>query len=179
MIYENLGINDRGHLTFAGVDTTLLAAQYGTPLMLMDEQRLRERCREYQKAMADHLPAGSRPLYASKALSFKTIYRIMAQENMGIDVVSPGELHTAVAAGFPMENAYFHGNSKTDADIAFAMDNGIGCIMSDVAGELDAIDRIAGQKGIRQKVILRLSPGIDPHTHAKISTGSIDCKFGD
>ena len=178
MIYENLGINDRGHLTFAGVDTTLLAAQYGTPLMLMDEQRLRERCREYQKAMADHLPAGSRPLYASKALSFKTIYRIMAQENMGIDVVSPGELHTAVAAGFPMENAYFHGNSKTDEDIAFAMDNGIGCIISDVAGELDAIDRIAGQKGIRQKVILRLSPGIDPHTHAKISTGSIDCKFG-
>lgn len=178
MIYENLGVNDLGHLTFAGMDTTQLAAQYGTPVLLMDEQRLRNRCREYKKAMEAYLPAGSMPLYASKALSFKGIYRIMRQENMGIDVVSPGELHTAVAAGFPMENAYFHGNSKTDSDIRFAMDNGIGCIVSDVAAEIDAIDRIAGEKGIVQKILLRLSPGIDPHTHAKISTGSIDCKFG-
>ena len=178
MIYENLGINSLGHLTFAGLDTVDLAQSYGTPLLLMDEQRLRMRCREYIKAMADYLPAGSKPLYASKAFSFKTIYRIMAQEGMGIDVVSPGELHTAVAAGFPMENAYFHGNSKTDGDIRFAMENGIGCIVSDVAEEIDAIDREAARQGIRQKVILRLSPGIDPHTHDKISTGSIDCKFG-
>lgn len=178
MIYDNLGINAQGHLTFAGVDTTALAAQYGTPLLVMDEQRLRMRCREYKQAMANHLPAGSRPLYASKALSFKGIYRIMAQEDMGIDVVSPGELYTAVAAGFPMENAFFHGNSKTDGDIAFAMDNGIGCIVSDVKEEIDTIDREAGKRGIRQKLLLRLSPGIDPHTHAKISTGSIDSKFG-
>lgn len=178
MIYENLGINDRGHLTFAGADTTELAQQYGTPLMLMDEQRLRQRCREYKQAMQDHLPAGSMPLYASKALSFKQIYRIMQQESMGIDVVSPGELYTAVAAGFPMENAYFHGNSKTDGDIAYAISHGIGHFVCDVAEEIDVIDREAAKQGIRQKILLRLSPGIDPHTHAKISTGSIDCKFG-
>ena len=178
MIYENLGINSQGHLTFAGLDTVELAQQYATPLLLMDEQRLRTRCREYKSAMQAYLPAGSMPLYASKALSFKTIYRIMEQEGMGIDVVSPGELYTAVAAGFPMERAYFHGNSKTDEDIRFAMENHIGCIVSDVAEEIDAIDREAARQGISQKVILRLSPGIDPHTHDKISTGSIDCKFG-
>lgn len=178
MMYENLGINGQGHLTFAGVDTTCLAKEYGTPALVMDEQRLRSRCREYIQAMAEFLPEGSRPLYASKALSFKAIYRIMAQEGMGIDVVSPGELYTAAAAGFPMENAYFHGNSKTDRDLRFAMEHKIGCIVSDVAGEIDAIDRIAGEMGIIQKLLIRLSPGIDPHTHAKISTGSIDSKFG-
>ena len=102
MIYENLGINSQGHLTFAGLDTVELAQQYATPLLLMDEQRLRTRCREYKSAMQAYLPAGSMPLYASKALSFKTIYRIMEQEGMGIDVVSPGELYTAVTAGFTM-----------------------------------------------------------------------------
>ena len=178
MLYDNLGINARGHLTFAGMDTTDLAAKYGTPLLLMDEQRLRDRCREYKNAMAAYLPAGSKPLYASKALSFQGMYRIMQQEGMGIDVVSPGELYTAVAAGYPMENVFFHGNSKTDGDIAFAMDHQIGCFVCDVADEIDAIDREAQKRGIRQKILLRLSPGIDPHTHAKISTGSIDCKFG-
>ena len=178
MLYDNLGIHPLGHLTFAGMDTVDLARRYGTPVLLMDEQRLRMRCREYIRAMAQYLPAGSRPLFASKALSFAHIYRIMAQEGMGIDVVSPGELHTAVKAGYPMENAFFHGNSKTDGDIAFAMDNHIGYIVSDVAQELDAIDREAEKRGICQQVLLRLSPGIDPHTHDKISTGSIDCKFG-
>ena len=178
MLYDNLGINDQGHLTFGTLDTESLAQQYGTPLLLMDEQRVRSRCREYIQAMTQYLPAGSKPLYASKALSFKGMYRIMEQEGMGIDVVSPGELHTAVAAGYSMENAYFHGNSKTDGDIRFAIENGIGCIVSEVAEEIDAIDREAARQGVRQNVMLRLCPGIDPHTHVKINTGSIDCKFG-
>lgn len=178
MLYENLNVNAQGHLTFGGMDTVDLANQYGTPLLLMDEQRLRARCREYKAAMAAYLPAGSMPLYASKALSFKGMYRIMAEEGMGVDVVSPGELHTAVAAGFPMENAYFHGNSKTDGDIRFAMAHGIGCIVSEVQDEIDAIDREAARQGICQNILLRLCPGIDPHTHVKINTGSIDCKFG-
>lgn len=178
MLYDNLSSNAAGHLIFAGIDTTEMADKYGTPLLLMDEQRIRSHCREYRKAMDDFLPAGSKPLYASKALSFKGMYRIMEQEGMGIDVVSPGELHTAVRAGFPMENAYFHGNSKTDEDIRFAMDNGIGCIVCDNADEMDVIDAEAEKHGIRQRVLLRLSPGIDPHTHEKISTGKIDCKFG-
>ena len=178
MIYNNLAINDAGHLTFAGHDTADLAARYGTPLLVMDEALVRSRCREYISAMASYLPAGSRPLYASKALSMKRMYEIMTEEGMGVDVVSVGELYTAFKAGFPMENAYFHGNSKTDRDIALAMDHGIGYFVCDNADELDAIDAEAGRRGIRQKLLLRLTPGIDPHTHEKINTGRIDCKFG-
>lgn len=178
MLYEHLSVNSQGHLVFSGHDTTQLAKEYGTPLMLMDEQLIRDRCREYQNAMKQYLPAGSRPLYASKALSIKRMYELMAQENMGIDVVSSGELYTAVRAGFPMENAFYHGNSKSDADIRFAIEHGIGYIVCDNFDELDAIDREAARKGICQKVLLRLSPGIDPHTHEKINTGRVDCKFG-
>ena len=178
MLYKNLGINQAGHLTFAGKDTVELAQQYGTPALVMDEEMIRNRCREYKNAMASAFPAGSIPLFASKALSFKGMYKIMAQEGMGIDVVSAGELHTAAAAGFPMEKAYFHGTSKTDRDIAYAMDKGIGCFVCDSAMELEAIDREAGKRGIYQRILLRLTPGIDPHTHEKISTGRIDCKFG-
>lgn len=178
MLYQNLSVNDAGHLTFAGYDTTELASTYGTPALVMDEQMIRARCRKYKAAMEEAFPAGSIPLYASKALSCKALYRVMAQEGMGIDVVSSGELHTAVQVGFPMENAYFHGTSKTDRDIAYAMDNGIGCFICDSATELNAIDQEAGRRGIRQRVLLRLTPGIDPHTHEKISTGRIDSKFG-
>ena len=178
MLYKNLAVNEKGHLTFGGYDTTELAAQFGTPLMVMDEAVIRNRCREYKAAMAAYLPAGSMPLYASKALSLKRIYQIMQEEQMGIDVVSSGELFTAVQGGFPAENAYFHGNSKTDADIAFAMDQGLGCFVCDNEDELNAINTEAGRRGIRQKILLRLTPGIDPHTHEKISTGRIDCKFG-
>lgn len=178
MLYPNLAVNQAGHLTFAGWDTVDLAAQFGTPSLFLDEAVLRNRCREYKKAMADFLPAGSHPLYASKALSFKRLYGIMQEEGMSIDVVSAGELLTAVAAGFPMENAYFHGNSKTDGDIALAMEHGIGCFVCDNEDELDAIDREAARRGIRQKLLLRLTPGIDPHTHEKISTGKVDSKFG-
>ena len=178
MIYDNLSISPEGHLTFAGYDTLELAKQYGTPLFAMDENRIRQRCREYKAAMAAYLPAGSRPLYASKALSIKRIYQIMAEENMGVDVVSPGELYTAVKAGFPMENAYFHGSSKTDADIRFAMEHGIGYFICDNADELDAIDREAALQGLRQKILMRLAPGVDPHTHEKINTGRVDSKFG-
>ncbi len=178
MLYDNLSVNEVGHLVFAGHDTVELTKEYGTPLMVMDENRIRNRCREYISAMAAYLPAGSRPLYASKALSMKRIYEIMAQEGMSIDVVSPGELYTALRAGFPLERAYFHGNSKSDRDICFAMDSGIGYFICDNADELRVIDREAGLRGIRQKVILRITPGIDPHTHEKINTGRVDSKFG-
>ena len=178
MIYKNLAVNAAGHLTFAGYDTVTLAEEYGTPLMLMDETVIRNRCREYRNAMASCLPEGSMPLYASKALSLKRIYEIMREEQMGVDVVSIGELYTAVQAGFPAENAYFHGNSKTDADIRFAMEQGIGHFVCDNVDELNAINAEATRQGIRQKVLLRLTPGIDPHTHEKINTGRIDCKFG-
>ena len=178
MLYENLGINEKGHLTFAGWDTVDLAKVYGTALMVLDEERIRQRCRVYKAAMEEAFPAGSRPLYASKALSFKGLYRLMAQEDMGIDVVSVGEICTAAESGFPMENAFFHGNSKSDSAICYAMDRRVGWFVCDNADELAAISREAESRGICQKVLLRVTPGIDPHTHEKINTGRIDSKFG-
>lgn len=178
MICDNLGINCEGHLTFSGLDTTLLAQEFGTPSYILDENKIREKCRIYKQAFSDFFPEGSLPLYAGKALCFKGIYKIMQEEGMGIDVVSPGELYTAYAAGFPMKKAFFHGNNKTDSDIAFAIEKGIGYFVCDNIEELCSIDREAEKKGIVQNVILRLTPGIDPHTHKKISTGSVDSKFG-
>ena len=178
MLYNHLSVNSAGHLTFAGYDTCDLAQRYGTPLMLMDEALVRARCREYKAAMAAYLPAGSRPLYASKALAIKGIYEIMAQEDMDVDLVSAGEIFTAYKAGFPLERGFFHGNAKTDADIALAMDLGVGFFVCDNTDELEAIEAEAARRDIRQKVILRLTPGIDPHTHEKINTGRIDSKFG-
>ncbi len=178
MICDNISVNEKGHLTFAGYDTVELAEKYGTPLYLMDEDKIREHVRAYKTAMAKYFPAGSMPEFASKAFSCKQIYRIMAEEGIDIDVVSPGEIYTAAAAGFPMENSFFHGNNKTDADIRFAIENKVGCFVVDGEDELSALDRIAGEIGIKQNILLRITPGIDPHTHKKISTGSVDSKFG-
>ncbi|GFI62149.1 diaminopimelate decarboxylase [Clostridiales bacterium] len=134
--------------------------------------------RIYVKAIKENFPEGSLPLYASKALCFKKIYEIANMEGMGVDVVSSGELYTALKAGFPMEKVYFHGNNKTDDDIKFAIENKIGYFICDNLDELEAIDKTAAQHNIIQKIILRLTPGIDPHTHVKISTGKVDSKFG-
>ena len=178
MICNNLTVNERGHLCLGGQDTTELAKKYGTPLYLMDEDRIRERCRTYMNAMKEAFGTSSLPLYASKAASFKQIYRIMKEEGMGIDVVSSGEICTAVSVGFPMERAYFHSNNKTDADIDYAMENGIGYFVVDNREELDAIESFASKRGITQKILLRLTPGIDTHTYAAVNTGKVDSKFG-
>lgn len=178
MICDNIKINEKGNLEFAGFDTVELAKKYGTPSYITDERKIREKCRIYKSAMTEFFGGDSMPLFASKSLCFKRIYEIMREENMGIDVVSPGELYTAVKAGFPMEKAYFHGNNKTDFDVSFAMDNGIGHFVCDNEDELDAIDSEAKRRNIKQRIILRLTPGIDPHTHEKISTGKVDSKFG-
>lgn len=178
MICNNLSVDQNGHLCLNGVDTVAMAEKYGTPLYLMDADRIRERCRTYQSAMRDAFGENARPLYASKAASFRALYRIMKEEGMGIDVVSSGEIYTAASVGFPLANAYFHSNNKTDADIAYAIDQGIGYFVVDNREELDAIERIATQKSVTQKVLLRLTPGIDPHTYEAVSTGKVDSKFG-
>lgn len=177
MLHENLGIVGE-RLTFAGYDTVELAKKYGTPLMLLDENKIRNTMRTYKNAMRKYFGQDSVPLYASKALSFVGIYQIAKEEGINTDIVSLGELCTAIKAGFPLDRAFFHGNCKTDYDIAFAIDNGIGFFNVDTYDELYAIDKIAREKGVRQKVLLRLTPGIDPHTHAAISTGKVDSKFG-
>lgn len=178
MLHSNLSINKEGHLCFAGLDTVELAKKYGTPLFLIDEDRVRNNARTYIGAMRKYFGGDSGPLLASKALCFSEIYRVAASEGMRTDIVSPGELYTAHKAGFPMERAFFHGNNKTDEDIAYAIECGIGYFVVDNREELEEINRVAEKKGIEQKVLLRLSPGIDPHTHAKISTGKVDSKFG-
>lgn len=178
MISDNISINSAGHLCFAGHDTVELARKYGTPLYLIDEQRIRERCCIYAEAMKNAFGGDSHPLFASKALSFKRMYEIINEEGIGTDIVSPGELYTAVLAGFPMEKAYFHGNNKTDEDIAFAIDSKIGYFVCDNIEELKAINAEASKRGIRQNILLRITPGIDPHTLEKISTGKVDSKFG-
>ena len=178
LLYPNLAIGENGHLLFDGRDTVELAETYGTPLILLSEDRVREHCRAYAEAIAAFLPAGSGALYASKALSFRQIYPIVASEGLGADVVSPGELATALSAGFPAERIFFHGNNKTDADLRFALERGVGTIVVDNLEELARLDELAGEAGRRQGILLRITPGIDPHTHAKISTGRVDSKFG-
>ncbi len=175
---ENISIGDNGHLNFAGQDTCLLAERYGTPLYLMDENRVRHNCAIYTNAMKRYFGKDAMPLYASKAASFAKMYSIVKDEGFGTDVVSSGEIYTALKAGFPAEKMFFHSNNKTDDDIAYAIDNGVGHFVVDNVEELDAIDLIAGQKGKKQGVLLRLTPGIDPHTYAAVATGKVDSKFG-
>ena len=177
MICDNLTVSD-GRLRFAGQDTTRLAREYGTPLYLMDEDKIRASCRTYTAAFRRHFGPAARPLYASKACSFKRIYEIMREEGMGIDVVSAGEIHTALLAGYDLGRAYFHGSNKTDGDIRYAMDRGVGFFVADNAEEIQAIEAEAARRGVRQKVLLRLTPGIDPHTYEAVSTGKVDSKFG-
>ncbi len=178
MICNNLTANNRGHLCFAGFDTVALAEKYGTPLYLMDENKIREHINEYKSAFKKYFPAGSAPEFASKSFSCKQIYRIMQDEEMNIDVVSSGEIYTAKAAGFDLSHCFFHGNNKTDYDIAYAIDNGVGYFVIDSYEEIEALNLIAKEKGIIQKALLRITPGIDTHTHQKISTGNVDSKFG-
>ena len=178
MICENISRGEDGALRFAGQDVRELAKSYGTPLYLIDEDRVRENCRVYREAFKKHFGEGSKVLYASKANSFKKIYEIMREEGMGIDVVSSGEIYTARLAGYPLENAYFHGNNKTAEDIAFAMDSGVGCFVIDNEDELEAVEAEAARRGIVQKALLRLTPGIDPHTYEAMATGGVDSKFG-
>ncbi len=177
-ICDNLSVNGHGRLCFAGVDTVTLAEKHGTPLYLMDEEKIREHCRTYVSAMRSAFGEDSMPLYASKAASFKQLYRIINEEGMGTDIVSSGELYTAASVGFPLSKAYFHSNNKTDDDISYAIDLGLGYFVVDNVEELDAIDRIAGEKRVKQKILLRLTPGIDPHTYEAVNTGRVDSKFG-
>ena len=178
LLYPHLSVNAAGHLAIGGMDTLDLARRFGTPAYIMDESAIRSMMRTYLDAARTYFGPDALPLYASKALSFTAIYRIAAEEGMGVDCVSGGELYTARRAGFPAEKIYFHGNNKTDRDIEDAMDMGVGTFVSDNEEELVALEAAAARRGITQRILLRITPGIDPHTHKAISTGSVDSKFG-
>lgn len=178
ILHSHLDVNEKGHLTIGGVDTVDLANEYGTPAYILDENVIRENCRTYRRAATEYFGADALPLYASKALCFTGIYKIAAEEGMGVDCVSGGELYTAKKAGFPAERIYFHGNNKTDRDIRDAMDMGVGTFVVDNHDELRAVSAEAQRRGITQRILLRITPGIDPHTHRAIVTGNVDSKFG-
>lgn len=178
MIHDNLTVNELNHLEFAGLDTTELANIYGTPLMLLDVDKVRTKMQVYKNGLERYFGNNSFPCYASKALSIREIYRITKEEGIGIDVVSSGEIFTAESVDFPLEKAFFHGNNKTDFDIEYAIENGVGYFVADNVEEINTISKIAKSKGVNQKILIRITPGIDPHTNAKITTGQVDSKFG-
>ncbi len=178
ILHSHLDKNEQGHLTIGGIDTVTLAKEFGTPAYVMDEAVIRANFRTYLTAAREHFGENALPAFASKALCFTEIYRIAAEEGLGIDCVSGGELYTAARAGFPAERIYFHGNNKTDADLTGALDMGVGTIVVDNLDELNALSAIATSLGKVQRILLRITPGIDPHTHRAISTGNVDSKFG-
>ena len=178
ILFDHFGVNEKGHLTIGGADAVDLAKEFGTPAYILDENVIRENCRTYLRAAREHFGPDALPLYASKALCFTGIYKIAAEEGLGVDCVSSGEIFTAARAGFPTEKIYFHGNNKTDDDIRFALDNGVGTFVVDNIEELEALSDEAQKRGITQRILLRITPGIDPHTHRAIMTGNVDSKFG-
>lgn len=169
---------EQGHLYIGGVDTVALAAEYGTPLYVFDEQVIRDACRDYKQSIDRFYDGNGMVLYASKAFSCKEMYRIAKEEGIGVDTVSGGEIYTALSAGFPAEHIFFHGNNKTDAELQYAIRSGVGHIVIDDFDEIDRIDRFAAEQNTSVKVMLRIKPGIDAHTHDFIRTGQNDSKFG-
>lgn len=177
-IPKHFGVNDKGHLEIGGCDTVELAKEFGTPLYVMDEGRIRENMRVYKRAIDTLYSGNGLVLYASKAFCAGAIYKIAAQEGFGVDVVSGGELYTALKAGFDASKIYFHGNNKTDEELQMAVDAGVGRIVVDNAYELERLDAICREKGVVSSISFRIKPGIEAHTHEFISTGQIDSKFG-
>ena len=178
ILYPHFDVNDQGHLTVDGLDTVALAAEFGTPVNILCEDYIRAQMRLYIGCAKQSFGRSALPLFASKSLCCAEIYRIAAEEGMGIDCVSPGELFIARRVGFPAERIYFHGNNKTDRDIADALDMGVGTFVVDNFEELDSLNEQALARGMRARILLRITPGIDPHTHKAISTGGVDSKFG-
>ena len=175
---ETLKINSAGHLSIGGADTTELAARFGTPLYVMDEQYIRDMCAAYSKAIRTDYGGNGLVLYASKAFSCMAIYRIAEQEGIGVDVVSGGELYTALKAGFPAEKICLHGNNKLATELSLAVESGVGLIAVDSYTELDKLDALCAEKGKRQEILLRINPGVEAHTHRFIQTAKTDSKFG-
>ena len=176
--HDNLTVNDKNHLVIGGCDCVDLVNQYGTPLYVMDEDRIRANARAYKDAIDKYYGGNGLALYASKAFSTMYMYKLVAEEGLGADVVSGGELYTALKAGFNPENIYFHGNNKTFDELNMALDAGIGRIVVDNEGELEDVNALSIEKGKVTKILFRIKPGIDAHTHEFISTGQIDSKFG-
>lgn len=177
-VNDCLNVNEKGHLTIGGCDTVELAKEFGTPLYVMDENTIRNNCKSYVNSIQNYYTGNGLPTYASKALSCKALVQLINSENMGLDVVSGGEIYTAMQAKFPPEKIHFHGNNKTEAELKMALEYNIGKIVVDNLYELELLNKLAGDMGKNVKISMRIKPGIDAHTHDFIMTGQIDSKFG-
>ncbi|CAM2362190.1 diaminopimelate decarboxylase [Listeria seeligeri] len=180
MTFERLGtvnVNAEGHLEIGGVDTLKLAEKYGTPLYVYDVALIRDRARGFKKTF-EELGVKAQVAYASKAFSAVAIYQLMAEEGLSLDVVSGGELYTAIKAGFPAERIHFHGNNKSVEEIHMALDYGIGCFVIDNYYEISLLEDILIERNEKASVLIRVTPGIEAHTHDYILTGQDDSKFG-
>jgi diaminopimelate decarboxylase len=175
---DNARVSAAGHLLLGGCDVVELADQFGTPLYVYDEATLRHRAAAYRDGLQAAYAGESLVCYAGKAYCAPWLLRIMAEERLGLDVVSGGELFVAQAAEFPMERTYFHGNNKGDDELAQALEAGVSRIVVDNLEEIDRLSRLSRQLGKEQAVLLRVAPGVEAHTHAHIKTGVLDTKFG-
>jgi diaminopimelate decarboxylase len=170
-------VNKQGHLCIGGYDVVDLATEFGTPLYVFDELTLRQRCREFRSEFSKHY-ADTLVIYASKAFLNKALALIFKEEGLGLDVVSGGEISIARSVGFPFEKMYFHGNNKTLDELRLALDWNIGRVVVDNSFELELLSALAKEKRTSQSILLRITPGVDPHTHQYTTTGILDSKFG-
>jgi diaminopimelate decarboxylase len=170
-------VSNNGHLVIGGCDAVELAAEFGTPLYVFDEFSLRSKCAEFRQEFNQRY-ADTSILYAAKAFLNKALARIFKEEGLGLEVVSGGEMSIAHSAGFPLDRVYFHGNNKSAEELRLALEWGIGRIVVDNFHELAMLNEIAGERGDKPDILLRLSPGVEPHTHKYIITGNLDSKFG-
>ncbi len=170
--------DENGELVIGGVKASDLRAKYGTPLYVMDVDFIKSVCKAFKDTIANCYDGYGYVAFASKAFSCKAIYAIMKKLDMNIDVVSSGEIYTALSSGFDISKAYFHGNNKLVSELEYAVSNNIGVVVIDNIEEIDLLDEICATKGIVQKVNIRTNPGVEAHTHSYIQTAKIDSKFG-
>ncbi len=173
-----LRVNEKGHLEIGGADCVELANRFSTPLYVYDEAHIRNMMRVFKNTIKEEYNGNGQVLYASKAFSCEAVYAIARSEKIGVDVVSGGELYTALKAGFPAEEIYFHGNNKLERELEFALDGKVGTIVVDSYREADILNEMCLSRGIKQNVLVRINPGVEAHTHAYVQTARTDSKFG-
>ena len=175
---DTLKINSSGHLEIGGMDAVDIAKQFGTPVYVFDEAHIRNMMRIYKTTIDNEYNGNGLVLYASKAFSCMAVYAIAKQENIGVDVVSGGELYTAIKGGFPADKIYMHGNNKLLLELELAIENKVGTIVVDSYREADVLDKLCGERKVKQNVLIRINPGVEAHTHAFVQTARTDSKFG-
>lgn len=175
---DSLGVNPDGHLQIGGCDAVELAEKFGTPLYVFDESYIRSMMRVYKRTIEKEYGGHGNVLYASKAFSCLAMYRIAQQENIGCDAVSGGELYTALKAGFDASEIYVHGNNKSVEELTMSVKAGVGAVVIDSYREAELLNDVAASFGVKQKVLIRVNPGVEAHTHAFVQTARTDSKFG-